>query len=182
MLLSRDALISALFCETDRAQRMNTPLSVLCVEIERGAALRARFGPDAFDSALGEIVSRISKILRCYDSLGRMDATGVMVLLPGCTRANAVRFADRLRLQEFQAAVQISGTEVSLALSYGVAESRGRSPLVVMQEAEEELRRARAKAESEIAGGPNLAGHEVDLGLDECIGRGREKLLEDIVR
>ena len=142
MLLSHDALISVLFCETDRAQRMRTPLSLVHFGIDQPGALRSRYGSAMFENAVDGAIRRVSKILRCYDSIGRVADEEFLILLPGCTAPNAVAFAERARSVEFCAPIQIDAIEIHLSACFGIAESAGRAPLVVAREAQEVFRRA----------------------------------------
>ena len=145
MLLNHDAVISALFCETDRAQRMRTPLSLVYFGLDEPGELVSRFGAAVFEKAVVEAARRVSRILRCYDSLGRMDEAELLILLPGCTAPNAVTFAERLRTEEYREPLRFDGLEIKVSACFGVTESGGRSPLVVVREAQQAFQMARAK-------------------------------------
>ena len=103
MLLSRDELVSALFCETDRAQRMKMPLALIAIglvdcvrrQAELGENL-VRRGSDARSS------SGLLRLLRCYDSVGRIADGEFVLILPGCSLFNAKTLAERLRDEVFE--------------------------------------------------------------------------------
>src|SRR5579872_2051400 len=150
MLLSRDELIAALFRETDRAQRMKTSLSVILCGIDGWNELRARVGGHAMEKAEQDIVKRIVRHLRCYDSVGRFGDAEFAVILPGCNSFSAVPMAERLGTDVFGPAVGVGTEELTLAACFGVAGSGGRSPMVVLRNAEQALRNAREQGPGSV--------------------------------
>ena len=84
MLLSRDELIAALFRETDRSQRMKMGLAVILYAIDDWEAQRSRVGESALAEAEQEVATRVLRLLRCYDSVGRYGDGEFALVLPGC--------------------------------------------------------------------------------------------------
>jgi two-component system, cell cycle response regulator len=154
MLLNRDELVSALFCETDRAQRMKMPLALIAVglvdDLAIGETWESTLTKATLDEALRVIVGRITRILRCYDSVGRIADGEFILALPGCILPHAKRLAERLRDEVFGTPVEAGGEKMRLNACYGVASSGGRSPLVVLLEVERALQRARATSPGSI--------------------------------
>jgi two-component system cell cycle response regulator len=141
MLLSRDEFVSTLFCETDRAQRQKMPLALIALgfsECDRRES--EQVGCDAAERV---IVGRMTGILRCYDSVGKRADGEFLLLLPGCSVAHARTLAERLRDEVFAAPVEADGGKLCVKACFGVASSAGRSPLVVLREAESALQEAR---------------------------------------
>jgi len=64
------------------------------------------------------------------------------VALPGCTQARAAMMAERLR-GVFGAPFEVAGKSIRLSACFGIADSLGRSPVVVLREAEQALACAR---------------------------------------
>lgn len=150
MLLSRDELVSALFCETDRAQRLKMPLAVIAVGLAKGAGPESESENVSHGTVGRGLVERITGILRCYDSVGKWNDGEFLLLLPGCTVIHARTLAERLRDEVFAAPVQ-AGREKALGKAcFGVASSRGRSPFVVLREVESALQEARAAGPGSI--------------------------------
>jgi GGDEF domain-containing protein len=144
MLLSRDELVSALFCETDRAQRLKMPLAMIAVGVAKWEAPESTLEKLSHDIAERGLVERITGILRCYDSVGKWADGEFLLLLPGCTVNHARTLAERLRDEVFATPVE-PGREKALVLAcFGVASSGGRSPFVVLREVESALQQARA--------------------------------------
>jgi two-component system cell cycle response regulator len=150
MALGNQELVSALFRETDRAQRMKMPLALIKIGIIVSESGRSVPGEAALDTALGEIVEQITPLLRCYDTIGQMSDREILLVLPGCDISNARTLAERLGDKIFDAAADGSATDRSFKACYGIASSGGRSPFVVIREVEGALRSARAEGAGSI--------------------------------
>jgi diguanylate cyclase (GGDEF)-like protein len=142
-VFNRGTLLSMLFRETDRAQRMNTSLSLLLLDIYDFGHWNSSLGTDACDELLCHIVERVSRILRSYDLLGRSSKDEFLVILPGCSSVDAVLLAERLRMEVFAVPFDVAGESVRLSACFGVASSEGRSPVVVLRESEVALAHAK---------------------------------------
>ena len=81
---NRETILSMLFRETDRAQRMNSSLCMILFDIDDFGHWNSRLGAEACDDLLCQIVGRTSRVLRTYDLLGRPGMDEFLVALPGC--------------------------------------------------------------------------------------------------
>ena len=149
-LANRAALLSMLFRETDRVQRMNTSLSVMRFDIDDIPHWHGRLGTMAWDNVVKEAVGRVQRLLRTYDLFGRLGVADFAVGLPGCAPVNAVSLAERIRAEVFSVPFRAEGATVLLTASYGIAPSHGRSPLIVLREAEQALQAAKIAGPQEI--------------------------------
>jgi diguanylate cyclase (GGDEF)-like protein len=140
---NREALLAMLFRETDRVQRMNGSLSLVLFDIDDFGHWNSRLGADACDELLVQVAARTSRLLRSYDVLGRPGMDELLVVLPGCGINNALMLAERLRLDVFSVPFHVGGEAIRLSACFGLAVSNGRSPVVVLREAEQALERAR---------------------------------------
>jgi GGDEF domain-containing protein len=93
----RDAFLSALFRETDRAQRMKTALSLIVFAVHEASDSSASLPPDAYREVLCQIIQRTVCTLRSYDMTGEVGDARLAVALPGCDTFSAVTLAERLR-------------------------------------------------------------------------------------
>jgi diguanylate cyclase (GGDEF)-like protein len=141
---TRASLLSLLFCETDRVQRMKTPLTLLSLDIDDFAHWNVLFGADDCDDLLRKVAERTGKLLRSYDLLGRAGADEFLAVLPGCSAANALMLVERLRIDVFGALYPAGSEAIRLSACFGVASSGGRSPMVVLREVESALEKAKA--------------------------------------
>ena len=140
---NREALLAMLFRETDRVQRSNSPLCLVLFDIDDFGHWNSRLGVNACDELLFQVAARTERLLRSYDLLGRPGLDEFLVVLPGCGIENAVMLAERLRMDVFSVPFHVAGESIRLSACFGIASSHGRSPVVVLREAEVALVRAR---------------------------------------
>jgi two-component system, cell cycle response regulator len=160
---NRAALMRSLFRETDRAQRMNTGLCLLLFDIDDFGHWNARLGTAACDRLLAEVVERVARLLRSYDLLGRVGKDEFLVALPGCSPVNGANLAERMRAEVFGEPFAAAGHTVRLSACFAVVPSRGRSSLVILREAEDILRLAKADGPESI----QCAGMRYGIDLDD---------------
>ncbi len=147
---NRATMLSMLFRETDRVQRMKTPLSLLVFDIDDFGHWNAELGTDTCDSLLQLVVERAIRLFRSYDLFGRTGEDEFLVVLPGCSTVDAVLLAERLRTEVFAEPFSPHDRAVRLSACYGIASSKGRSPVVVLREAELALHAAKTAGPESI--------------------------------
>lgn len=160
-LWNRESLLAMLFPETDRVQRMGTPLTLMLLGLDDFGRINNEYGPQAGDRILQEMASRLRRYLRSYDLLGRSGDDEFLVALPGCNATQGRQLASRIRAELLLRPFEAGRDVVTLTTSIGLAQSRGRSPLVALREAE------RALAAAKLDGG-NCEREFPSQGLDEC--------------
>ncbi|MGD0734106.1 MAG: diguanylate cyclase [Terracidiphilus sp.] len=147
---NRETLLTMLFRETDRVQRMQSSLSLILLDIDDFGHWNSRLGSEICDQLLCQVVARTNRLLRSYDLLGRPGKDEFLIVLPGCVPANAVLMAERLRVDVFSLPFHLAGESIRLSACFGIAVSNGRSPVVVLREAEQALIDARAAGPESI--------------------------------
>jgi diguanylate cyclase (GGDEF)-like protein len=147
---NRAALLSMLFRETDRVQRMKTSLCLILFDIDDFGHWNSRLGTDACDDLLCQAVGRTMRLMRSYDLLGRAGNDEFLAILPGCGMAAAMALAERLHLEVFSTPFHVAGEAIRLSACFGIASSEGRSPVVVLREAEQALERAKSAGPESI--------------------------------
>ena len=150
MLLSRDDLVSALFCETDRAQRLRMPLALIHIGFVDWVSRQSALENARDEEVVRLIVERFIRLLRCYDSLGRVADGEFVLVLPGCRLFNAKTLAERIRDRVFGAPFETCGEKVRLKACFGVVSSGARSPFVVLRETRKALQRAQTAGPGSI--------------------------------
>jgi diguanylate cyclase (GGDEF)-like protein len=163
---NRETMLTMLFRETDRVQRANSPLSLVLFDIDDFGHWNSRLGMEACDELLCQVARRTGSLLRSYDLLGRPGKDEFLIALPNCAIACAMALAERLRGEVFAVTFQVSGEVIRLSACYGVAASHGRSPVVVLREAEKALEWARTAGPETIqcfGRAPNPAPPPVSL-------------------
>ena len=147
---NRETLLAMLFRETDRVQRMKSSLCMILFDIDDFGHWNSRLGSDACDDLLCQVVGRTTRLMRSYDLLGRPGMDEFLVALPGCTPVNAVMLAERLRIDVFCSPFRVAGESIRLSACFGIASSQGRSPVVVLRDAEQALQSAKAAGPESI--------------------------------
>jgi diguanylate cyclase (GGDEF)-like protein len=147
---NRETMLALLFRETDRAQRMKSPLCMILFDIDDFGHWNARLGAGACDDLLCQAAGRVAPLMRTYDLLGRPGMDQFLIALPGCDTANAGILAERLRVEVFSSPFHVAGEAIRLSACFGVASSHGRSPVVVLREAEQALQWAKAEGPESI--------------------------------
>jgi len=147
-VFNREAMLSILFRETDRVQRLRGALCTVLLDVDDFGHWQSELGEESCDAMLREIAVRTGRMLRSYDMLGRVGRDEFLIALPGCSTINAVMLAERMRMEVFGEPFPVhdrSGDAVLARLSgsFGIAASRGRSPVVVLREAEATLEQAK---------------------------------------
>jgi diguanylate cyclase (GGDEF)-like protein len=149
-IYNRETLLTMLFRETDRVQRLSSPMSLVLFDIDDFGHWNSRLGADACDELLRQTASRTSALLRSYDLLGRTGKDEFLAALPSCAIANAMAFTERLRTEVFAVPFEVSGAAIRLSACFGLAASQGRSPVIVLREAEKALEWAKAEGPETI--------------------------------
>ncbi|MDR3750779.1 MAG: diguanylate cyclase [Terracidiphilus sp.] len=149
-IYNRETLLSMLFRETDRVQRMNSPLCLVLFDVDDFGHWNERLGTEICDELLCQIVGRTTRLLRSYDLFGRAGKDEFLVALPGCSPVNAVMLAERIRQDVFASPYHLSGESIRLSACFGIAASQGRSPIVVLREAEQALQSAKVAGPESI--------------------------------
>jgi diguanylate cyclase (GGDEF)-like protein len=146
-VFTRETMLRLLFRETDRVQRLRGALGFIVFDIDDFAHWNAKLGREACDRLLREVSARTGRLLRSYDLLGRLGADEFLMALPGCSNVNAVLLAERLRMEVFGELFPVETesrkVQVRLTASFGIAASHGRSPVVVLRQAEQAMALAR---------------------------------------
>ena len=146
----REAMLDLLFQETDRVQRLRTPLCLLQLDIDRFTDLNLRYGYAMGDRLLPLVTSRLRNQLRSYDIIGRVGEDEFLISLPGCIGVHAEEQAERLRVLLSRRPFTVEGTGLRITASFGVAESLGRSPLIVLREVERALASAKLQGRDRV--------------------------------
>jgi two-component system, cell cycle response regulator len=149
-IYNRETLLSMLFRETDRVQRMKSSLCMILFDIDDFGHWNSRLGADACDELLCQVVGRATRLLRSYDLMGRVGKDEFLMALPGCSNVNAVMLAERLRTDVFCSPFHVAGEVIRLSACFGIASSNGRSPVVVLREAEQALAMAKVEGPESI--------------------------------
>jgi diguanylate cyclase (GGDEF)-like protein len=122
-LLNRSAILEMLGRELKRAEREETPLSVIIADIDHFKAVNDSYGHIVGDQVLKATAVRLASFMRPYDFCGRYGGEEFLLVVPGCTKEMGVQVAERLRVGVSRRLIETTGGPVQVTLSLGVAEA-----------------------------------------------------------
>ncbi|HVC91198.1 MAG TPA: diguanylate cyclase [Acidobacteriaceae bacterium] len=146
----REAVLDLIFKETDRVQRLQSPLSIILLDIDGFSGLNLKYSSNNADKLLKSLVNRLRRQLRSYDMVGRYADDKFLIALPGCAAPEAAAKAERIRLAIASRPFVVEGTEILMTACLSVASSLGRSPLIVLREAERTLTAAKQQGANNV--------------------------------
>lgn len=146
----REAILDLIFKETDRVQRQQTPVSIVLLNVDDFTHLNLQYNSNVADRLLKLLANRLRRQLRSYDALGRYADDEFVIMLPGCAAAEAAAKAEKIRLAVANRPFTVDGNEISMTACLSVAVSSGRSPLIVLREAERALTLAKQQGPSSL--------------------------------
>ena len=125
-LANRRAASDALHAEAARAQRLETPLSVVLADIDEFKDVNDAHGHAVGDAVLRAFAEVLRETLRESDVAGRWGGEEFLLLLPGAGEEGAAQLAERVRIG--LAGRTIPGVpDLRVTASFGVAEYAGES-------------------------------------------------------
>ncbi len=95
--------------------------AMLLCDVDHFKRVNDRLGHAAGDSVLREIADTMRSVVRAGDSIYRVGGEEILVILPGATRADAVKVAERLR-RAVRARRPI-GVQVTISIGAAIARS-----------------------------------------------------------
>jgi diguanylate cyclase (GGDEF)-like protein len=124
-LLNHREFYRRLTDEIARAEREQSPLSVLMLDLDNFKGVNDSYGHLRGDTVLREVASVITRSVREEDVVARYAGDEFSVILPGAVEADAVRIAERLRTgcEGVMQAAELDGND-ELTLSIGVVTRR----------------------------------------------------------
>jgi diguanylate cyclase (GGDEF)-like protein len=123
-LANRRAASDGLHAEAARAERLETPLSVVLADIDEFKHVNDVHGHAVGDEVLRAFADVLRETLRESDVAGRWGGEEFLLLLPGADEEGAAQLAERVRLG-FAERTIASMPHLRVTASFGVAEYAG---------------------------------------------------------
>ncbi|MEV4535311.1 diguanylate cyclase [Asanoa sp. NPDC049518] len=143
--------------EAERADRADTPLSVLLLDLDEFKKVNDGYGHPAGDVVLARIAERIRGTVRASDVVARYGGEEFGCLLPGVGEEVAIEIAEQIRQSIGRTEVAIGqGRSVRLSVSLGVATAgtRGARPVTdpdgLVHDADAALYQAKANGRNRV--------------------------------
>jgi two-component system, cell cycle response regulator len=122
-LFNRRAIMEELERELLRGGRSGQPVSLILCDIDHFKSVNDNYGHPAGDEVLRSIPPLICSALRNYDRAGRYGGEEFLIVLSNCPESAALNAAERVRHAVEAKPIVISGRELTVTLSLGVASS-----------------------------------------------------------
>jgi diguanylate cyclase (GGDEF)-like protein/PAS domain S-box-containing protein len=108
--------------EYARAVRYGRPLSMLFSDIDDFKAFNDRYSYAVGDQVLKVVATCLRDNLRRFDLLARFGGDEFVILMPETDQNEAIAVAQRINSSLRCLAIEVSGVEVTITLSFGVAQ------------------------------------------------------------
>ena len=136
----------------ERARRDDKPMSVLIADIDHFKRINDGWGHDAGDAVLRQFAARLKESLRASDLACRFGGEEFVVLMPEADERVARTIAERLRQRIADYPFEISGEEISVTVSAGIAvlDGRGDNRETLLQRADRGLYAAKREGRNRV--------------------------------
>lgn len=150
-IYNRRSFMTLLDKSVNLMQRMNSPLSLLGLDLDHFKRINDTWGHGSGDQALRHFVQLVSDHLRNEDVIGRIGGEEFIIFLPNTGLEAAAGVAERLRaLIESQPVAGPHGP-IALTVSIGVTLiARGETQEAALQRVDEAMYRAKAKGRNRV--------------------------------
>ena len=151
-LLNRRFLPTIFKREIAHAKRMNTPLSVLIIDVDKFKQINDTWGHHTGDEILRKVSSAFYDNVRSSDYVFRYGGDEFVIILTEATEFDTLRIAERIRSRvEKITVVSPSGDNIALSLSIGAAMYSGHPDYErLIQVADEALYIAKNKGRNRV--------------------------------
>jgi diguanylate cyclase (GGDEF)-like protein len=148
-LYNRRYMDRALVKEMRRAERLDSRVTLLMIDLDDFKAINTRFGHQAGDRFLRQAAQILEGVFRESDTVIRYGGDEFLVILPDTSRASAERAVARLQEKTRQWNEAHSGSGYRLGFSCGLAECRpGDATVGALARADAEMYRSKSERKS----------------------------------
>ncbi|MCK4277690.1 MAG: GGDEF domain-containing protein, partial [Desulfurellaceae bacterium] len=119
-ILNRRELLNRLKEELSRASRKRTPFYLFMLDIDHFKKVNDRYGHDAGDKVLVEVVNRIKSQLRSYDVVGRYGGEEFLIGISKADKEIVKGIAERLRRCICEKPFNIDDKGLTVSISIGL--------------------------------------------------------------
>ena len=143
--------------EYERAQRYKTEFSVLMIDLDYFKKVNDTYGHYIGDECLKIVAEKLDNSLRTVDQLGRFGGEEFVAILPQTNLTEAIKVAERIRLEISQLVPDIKGFSASLSISIGVSafEEKDQVLMDVFIRADKALYEAKAMGRNLVQANPS---------------------------
>jgi len=121
---NRRMLMESLKAETGRAERLERPLTIVLIDVDRFKSVNDAYGHEAGDKVLVRIANAIRNGVRDYDLCGRWGGEEFMVIMPEVTATEGAAVVERMREAIAGIEMMADGAPLQISASFGIAQRR----------------------------------------------------------
>ena len=121
---NRRMLMENLKAETARAERLERPLTVVLIDVDRFKSVNDVYGHEAGDKVLVRIANAIRSSVRDYDMCGRWGGEEFMVIMPEIGAAEGAGVVERMRQAIEGIEMMADEQPLRISASFGIAERK----------------------------------------------------------
>jgi len=134
-VLNRRGFLEAAQREIDRANRHNSPISLLELDLDHFKQINDNYGHAAGDRALSMVADICGEINRSIDIIGRMGGEEFMILYPGSGIQGALNAAERILQSVSNKHLELDdGRTLTVTVSIGVVERQNSETMEAMMQ------------------------------------------------
>lgn len=143
--------------EYDRAQRYKTDFSVLMIDLDHFKKVNDIYGHYIGDECLKIVAEKLNNSLRIVDQFGRFGGEEFVAILPETSLTDAIKVAERLRIEVSQLVPDIKGFSASLSISIGVSafQETDQAPTDIFKRADKALYEAKEMGRNLVRANPS---------------------------
>jgi diguanylate cyclase (GGDEF)-like protein len=124
-LLGRGAYIDCLLAESKRSRVQGTPLTLVILQLDRGAEILRQEGDAALEGYMNQVARALEPLIRQGDLGVKYTAWSLAFVLPDTSRERGEPLAEKLRQAAAQVRAPWAGAAVSLSAVVADASARG---------------------------------------------------------
>ena len=174
-LANRRHFMEVLSAEFKRHDRLQTPLCVAMLDIDKFKAINDTYGHDAGDEVLRRLADIINGRLRSYDVVGRLGGEEFALMFPETSLDDAIAVCQNLGDRIRECEVETDSGVIRFTASFGVTEvvSEPDACDEVLMRADKLLYRAKADGRDRVVSDTRRSLHPLqpqphqNLGYDE---------------
>lgn len=148
---NRASMDELLLRDLQAARRMNSPLSVLMLDIDHFKSINDNYGHAGGDAALIAVARQLQEKLRTVDAIFRFGGEEFLVVLPNTDVPYVLYIAERLRKAIANLLVMHDGERINVKASFGAAlADQHESPDRLLQRADYALYQAKQQGRNQV--------------------------------
>ncbi len=151
-VLNRREIFGRLREEVIRSSREKYSFSVMMLDIDNLKETNDRYGHDAGDKVLCEVVKRIKTCCRPYDAMGRYGGDEFLMIVPAEEKDVAYKVAERFQRAVCEKFFNIDNKRINITMSMGVGfvKTSKYEPKEIIKKADECLIKAKTAGKNMI--------------------------------